>query len=186
MLDLLRDVILTLARYVRGQAVKAFWLTLFHAAAFWVIGLPWWWLAGLAVGALTALPMVGFIIGSMIPVGIAIGSGGGLEQVLLALAVMIVGQAIETFYVGPKVLGRELDISPFLVFAAVVVGTVFFGPLGAIFGAPVAAVAVMIYRKRQPRRPITSPAGSFRPSPDETTAGSDESTRRETSPSSHA
>ncbi len=176
MLDFLRDVIVTLARYVRGQAVKAFWMTLYHIAAFWVIGLPWWWLAGLLVGALTALPMVGFIIGSMVPVGIAIGAGGGLKQVLYVLAVMIVGQAIETFYVGPKILGRELELSPFVVFAAVVLGTIFFGPLGAIFGAPVAAVAVMIYRKRRNRLAPTSPTGTSHPTPAETTAGSDENT----------
>jgi len=186
MLELLRDVIVTLARYVRGQAVKALWMTLYHVLAFWLIGLPWWWLAGFVVGALTALPMVGFIVGSIIPIAIVIGAGGGLNQALLALAVMIVGQAVETFYVGPKILGRELDISPLLVFAAVVVGTIFFGPPGTIFGAPVAAVAVMIYRKRKNRLAATSPAGISPPVPAETTAGSDGNTRPKTSPNSRA
>ena len=114
--------------------------------AFGAIGLPWWWAAGFVVGLLTALPVVGFLVGSVIPVGMAIGSGGGLKLVLCVLGVMIVGQALETFYIGPRVLGRELDISPFLVFAATMMGTIVLGPIGTIVAEHVAAIAMTGYR----------------------------------------
>jgi predicted PurR-regulated permease PerM len=73
--------------------------------------------------------------------------GYGLREVLLVLLLCGAVQISETFYLTPKILGRELQLHPLVVFAAVVAGALVLGPFGALVAAPLVAILLLIYRK---------------------------------------
>lgn len=144
---LVGDVFWTLTHFLRGQIIIASILAAFHLAGFYLVQMPLWWFAGAVVGAFAVVPYIGFVAGALLATLIgALGgmTAGGLLQVWLVLAA---GQILETFYLSPKVLGRRLNLNPFAVFAATLVGALFFGPLGAFLAAPAAAVALLVRRR---------------------------------------
>jgi predicted PurR-regulated permease PerM len=147
-----REIGGALWRFLHGQALIAAILTAFHLVAFYLIGLPLWWLAGLIVGALTLVPYFGFLVGAGAASLIALLAGGGLWDIVRLLVVMALAQALEGLYLTPKILGRELNLNPLLVFAAVLAGLMFFGPLGAFLAAPALAVFLIIWKRAKNHR----------------------------------
>ena len=145
--SIVREVGGTLWRFTRGQAIISAILTAFHLAGFYAIGLPWWALSGLVVGVLTLIPYFGFMAGAVLAALFTLLAGGGLWDLVRMLLVMAAAQALEGLYLTPRILGRELNLHPLLVFAAVIVGLVFFGPLGAFLAAPAVAVALVLWRR---------------------------------------
>ena len=147
-----REVAGTVWRFLHGQVLIAFILTVFHLVGFYIIELPLWWLAGLAVGVLTLVPYFGFLVGAALASLIALLAGGGLWDVVALLIVMALAQALEGLYLTPKILGRELNLNPLLVFASVLVGLFFFGPLGAFLAAPALAIALILWKRAKNHR----------------------------------
>lgn len=139
----------TFGHFLRGQLVIAFLMAVYSTVAFLLIELPLWWLAGPIAGVLTLIPFVGFLVGLLIPLLIVLFAGAGPWAAVKVVLVMAAGQAIEGLILTPRILGRKLQLSPLLVFAVVLLGAVFFGPLGAFFAAPVAAVIMLLWRRSQ-------------------------------------
>ena len=136
----------TVLRFLRGQAVIAAILTAFHLLAFDLAELPLWWASGLLVGVLTLIPFLGFFVGATAGALITVLAGGDHWALVRMLAVMALAQAFEAFYLTPKILGTRLKMHPALVFLVVLLGAIFFGPLGAFLAAPIAAVGLLIWR----------------------------------------
>ena len=66
-----------MGRFLRGRLIIAGILTVFHIAGFWVAGLPWWGLSGALVGALTLVPLFGFLAGAAVAAVVTVLAGGG-------------------------------------------------------------------------------------------------------------
>ncbi len=148
------EVFRTLGHFFRARLIIAAILGVVHAVAFYAVHMPLWWLGGLLVGTLSLIPYFGFVAGALaVTLIAALGgmTGAGMLWVWLILAG---GQLLETFYLTPRILGRKLSLHPALVFFAVLLGGVLFGPLGAFLAAPVAAVAVLLWKRRTPREPL--------------------------------
>jgi predicted PurR-regulated permease PerM len=67
--------------------------------------------------------------------------------VLGALITYVVAQGLEGFYLTPKIMGRRLQLSPWVVFLAILVGGLMFGPVGVILAAPLVAVLAILWRR---------------------------------------
>lgn len=132
--------------FLRAQALISLILTAFHLVCFYLAEIPLWWVSGLFVGALTLIPYLGFLVGAIAGSLLTVAAGGDHWMVVRLLAVMALGQALEGFYLTPKILGQGLKMHPVLVFCLVLVGAVMFGPIGAFLAAPLAAVALLWWR----------------------------------------
>lgn len=141
-----RESATTVLHFLRGQAVISAILTAFHLLGFYLAELPLWWASGLLVGTLTLIPFLGFFVGAIVGALITVLAGGDHWALVWMLSVMAVGQGLETLYLTPKILGRRLKMHPALVFLVVLLGAIFFGPLGAFLAAPLAAVGLLIWR----------------------------------------
>jgi predicted PurR-regulated permease PerM len=157
--QLLRQIVGHVLHWVGGQLLIALLMTLFYATGFALAGLPWWPLFAIANGLLHLVPMFGAALGLMLPfLGWLLLTNADPFRLLAIVAVYALAQALEGFYLTPKILGYRLRLKPFLVFLAVVAGSVFFGFFGALFAAPVMAIAMTIWRwwydHRQPKEPV--------------------------------
>jgi predicted PurR-regulated permease PerM len=157
--QLLRQVAGNVVHWVGGQLLIAAVMTVFYALGFALAGLPWWPLFALANGFLHLIPMFGAALGLMLPfLGWLLLTNADPYRLLALIAVYALAQALEGFYLTPKILGYRLRLKPFLVFLAVVAGSMFFGFFGALFAAPVMAVAMTIWRwwydHREPKRTV--------------------------------
>ncbi len=123
-----------------------------YAAGFFFVRVPLWWLAGLLCGPFHLVPVIGTLFAAVIPITFQLVGGGGFWDVLWVLLVIAVVQLLETFYLTPKILGRELNLHPLVVILAVFGGALLAGPVGALLAAPVVTVALLAWRRLAARR----------------------------------
>jgi predicted PurR-regulated permease PerM len=110
-----------------------------------LIGLPSPFALGLIAGLLDFVPFVGPILGALPAVLIASTIDGA--TVLWTILLFLVIQQLEGNVVFPLVGGRMVSIPPALALFAIVAAGVLFGPLGIVFGFPLAVVAFVLVKK---------------------------------------
>lgn len=137
-----------------GQALKL-WLSaqliamacvaVLLTTAFWLIGLPSAIALGLIAGIADFIPFLGPILGALPATLIAFSISG--ETALWTVVAVIVIQQIEGNVIFPIVAKKVISIPPALALFAILIGSILFGPLGLVFGFPLAVVAYVLVKK---------------------------------------
>ena len=139
----------TLTGWIVAQVKIVAILTGIYAVGFAASRVPWWLAVAAICGLLNLIPVVGPVIALLIVLPVTWLIRQDMLSVLGALITYVVAQGLEGFYLTPKIMGRRLGLSPWIVFLAILVGGLVFGPLGVLFAAPVAAVVAVLWRRRQ-------------------------------------
>ena len=135
-----------LAGFVRGQGLVCMTLALFYAIALSIAGLEFGLLVGLGAGFVSFIPYVGFILGMIASVGLAIVQFGEIQPVLIVAAIFIAGQVIEGNFLSPKLVGERVGLHPVWVIFALFAGGALLGFVGVILAVPLAAVIGVLSR----------------------------------------
>lgn len=96
------------------------------------------------------IPMVGHTIGAVIVTSVALFHSP--TSAVIVLAYYILYQQIENYLIQPKIQANSTNLSPLLVFMAVVIGVSFSGLLGGLVAIPVMGclrIAVLYYLESQ-------------------------------------
>jgi predicted PurR-regulated permease PerM len=109
--------------------------------AMYLIGLPNAPLWGVVAALLNFAPYIGPAITAIIIFLVGVSVYATLGQSLLPAAVFLVITTVEGQLVTPALLGRRLDLSPVVVFIAVVVLGWMWGAIGALMAVPIMATA---------------------------------------------
>jgi predicted PurR-regulated permease PerM len=115
------------------------------------LGIPYALLLGILAFFMQFVPVVGVLISGMLSVLVAFPQGWGIT---LAVLVYFIGvHILESYIIGPRLMGHAVGIHPAVAIIALLVGTELFGVWGALFGAPLAgllqAIVIGIWRVRQ-------------------------------------
>jgi predicted PurR-regulated permease PerM len=137
----------TLAGWFVAQVKIVAILTGVYAIGFAISGVPWWFAVAVLCGLLNFIPIAGAVIALLIVVSVTWLGAQELQPMLGALLTYVAAQGLEGFYLTPKIMGRRLSLSPWVVFLAILAGGFVFGPLGVVFSAPVAAVLAILWRR---------------------------------------
>lgn len=137
----------TAAAKTGGFVISRLIMAIFSATAssifFLIIGLPYWLPLGIFTGLVSQfIPTVGTYIGGAIPA--LIGLSESVVTALLVVAFVVVYQQIENYFIQPRISSKTMDVHPAVAFAAVIIGALLFGPIGALIGIPVAAAIVSL------------------------------------------
>jgi predicted PurR-regulated permease PerM len=129
--------------YVISKLVLAGLSALCHVIFFWAIDVPFWLPLGLLAGIVGQfIPTIGTYIGVALPALFTL-----VEKPINALWIAIfatVYQQIENYVFTPRVSRRTMDVHPAVALGSVIAGAALFGPIGALIGIPLAAVALSI------------------------------------------
>ena len=110
---------------------------------------------GFIAGIAEFVPIIGPILAA-IP-ALLIASTQDLQTVLLALAVLVVVQQVESNLIMPLIADRMVSIAPAVGLFAVVAMGVLFGPLGLLLGFPLAIVFDVAVRRLYVRDTLGQP-----------------------------
>ncbi len=142
--------------YVASKVVLAALSAVFHGVFFWAIGLPGWLPLALLAGIVGQfVPVIGVYIGVAVPMLVALA-----DRPITALWILlfsVVYQQIETYVFTPRVSQRTMEVHPAIALAAVFVGAAIWGPIGAVIGVPIAAVAVSLVQTYGRRYELAAP-----------------------------
>jgi predicted PurR-regulated permease PerM len=134
--------------FFRGQIIIAFLQGLLFAVGFTVAGLDYGFLIGLLLGFLNIIPYLGNIVGLGVALPLALlQPDGGWVSVGLVLIVFAIVQAIEGYFLTPKIMGERTGLHPMAIIVAIFFwGTALSGILGMILAIPLTAFLVVFWR----------------------------------------
>ncbi|HVR82310.1 MAG TPA: AI-2E family transporter [Luteimonas sp.] len=135
-----------LGAFLRGQLLVMVVLGVLYGLGLSLVGLSLGILIGIVAGVLTFVPYLGpatvIVLGGIA----ALVQFGDWQHMVGVLAVFGVGQAIESYWLTPKLVGDRIGLHPVAVIFAVLAGGQLFGFLGMLMALPVAAIANVLLR----------------------------------------
>ena len=148
----LREIVGVVWTWIKGQVLIWLSSTGLYLVGFAIARTPLWFLLGILCGVANAIPHIGPVFGLLFVLLFSFfGSEGDMNVMAGGLAVWVVVQLAEGFYIGPKLLGRKLGLNPWLVILGSIVGGLVAGPIGMLIATPVLAVVTVIWRRVRSR-----------------------------------
>lgn len=143
----LADVNEVLGHYLRGQLLVMLALIVFYVTGLAVVGLELAFPIGFFTGFFVFVPYLGFGFGLVIGLLAAALEFQSTQGVLSVLAVFLVGQVLEGFWLTPKLLGERIGLGPIAVIFSLMAFGQLFGFVGVIIALPASAVLVVAIRR---------------------------------------
>lgn len=158
LMDALAD---TLRRWVAGRLFAMTADGILTTIGLLLAGVPLAGLLGLISGLLAFIPNIGSLIaGTLI---VLVGFSVGTQEGLLALAVYVVVQFVESNILTPLVERRVVDLAPAVVLSAQLLFGALFGILGVALADPIVAMLkVTLEHRRHPREGQTKASRPLR------------------------
>lgn len=133
-------------KYILGRILTSTVVGFLVFLVLLIAKVPYALLSGVMVGIGNMIPYVGSIVAGTIATFLIL-LAAPLKVVYLFIAIGI-GQAVDGFVIGPKIMEESVGMSSFWTIVAVMVCGSFFGPLGMFLGVPVFVVIKFIYLER--------------------------------------
>jgi len=131
------DVLRRMGGYIRGQVIVSACIALILTVGLALIGFEAPLLIGVVAGALNFVPYLGSTVTFLLAVLLALNSS--VFTIAGVLAVFAVEQLLEGNFLVPYFTGRQVELHPLAVVAALIVGANLAGILGALVAVPLAA-----------------------------------------------
>lgn len=122
--------------YVNGQLLLATIAALFIVPVFFILDISYPVALMVIVLVCGLIPMVGHTIGAVIVTTVALFTS--FNAGLIVLIYYILYQQIENYFVQPRVQANTTNMSPLLVFSALVIGASLGGVVGGLLAIPIA------------------------------------------------
>lgn len=136
--------------YVNGQLFLAILASLFIVPMLFILGIDYPVALMVIVLVCGLIPMVGHTIGAVIVTTVALFTS--LNAAIIILAYYILYQQLENYLIQPRIQANTTNMSPLLVFMALIVGVSFGGLVGGLVAIPVAGclrIAALEYLRAQ-------------------------------------
>lgn len=131
--------------YLKGQAMDAFVMGCLLSIGLGVLRVPLGISIGILAGIGNMVPYLGPFIAYALTIFFCL-LEGKQKTLWLALLYLLIIQQIDGSYIGPKLLGKQIQIKPVFIVIAVLAGGTFFGPFGMILAVPFAGLVKSMYQ----------------------------------------
>jgi len=138
--NIVREIDRNVSGFVRGQILVASILFVLYAIGLGLTGIELWFLLAVIAGFGNLIPYVGTITGIVLSSVMALVTFGDWWHLLMVWAVFFVVQILEGTVITPRLMGKQVGLSPLIVILAIVAGGSLFGLLGVFLAVPGAAV----------------------------------------------
>jgi predicted PurR-regulated permease PerM len=120
----------------------------------WSFGVDFALFWAILIGLLNYIPYIGSLVGVIFPVLLTLAQFGSIQTtafvlVLLTVAQLWVGNALE-----PRMIGKKVNMSPFVVLVSLSLWTSLWGIAGSILAIPLTSILTIILRHFDGTRPF--------------------------------
>ena len=137
-----------LVSFFQRQTVICLIEGLLYGTGFWLVGLPYGFLVGFALGVLNLIPLFGSVV--CLPLALPLAyfpHGGSLTRLLLVLAVWLADQLLDGYLITPRIQGNKTGLGYAGVIFSFFFWSTVLGPvLGMLLAIPLSAFCVVLWR----------------------------------------
>lgn len=112
-------------------------------ALFWAI----------VIALLNYVPYVGSLLGVLFPVALSVVQFGSLFETTILLVLLVTAQTWVGNMLEPRMIGRQLNLSPFVIIVSLSFWAAIWGIPGAILAIPMTSIIVIVLSNFEPTRP---------------------------------
>lgn len=145
-MKLARESDAVLGSFMRGQLSVMLVLGTVYALGLWLVGVEFGFLIGFIAGLVSFVPYLGAFVGITAALIAALVQGMDPMHLGLVLAVFMIGQTLESFFLTPWLVGDSIGLHPVAVIFSIMAGGQLFGFLGVLLALPVTAVVMVLLR----------------------------------------
>ena len=132
------------------------------------VDFPLFW--ALLIGLLNYIPYVGSLVGVALPVLLSVVQFGELSRTIILAVLLTIAQVSVGNVIEPRLIGRRVNLSPFVVLVALAVWSSLWGVAGALLAVPLTSMLAIVLSAFDATRPIAilmadRVMGAYRPGP---------------------
>jgi predicted PurR-regulated permease PerM len=133
-----------LSQYLRGQILVILVMATFYSIGLSLVGMDGAIALGVFTGLMIIIPYIGITLGLSIGILSAILQFGFGPELIWVLAVFGIGQALEGFFLTPRLVGERIGLHPVAVLFALIIFGKLFGFFGVLLALPASAVSLVL------------------------------------------
>ncbi|MES2680513.1 MAG: AI-2E family transporter [Bacteroidota bacterium] len=131
--------------YLTGRALSIIIFTILFTVGFLIVGLKNAFLLAFIAALLTIVPYIGSIVGGLFPFVVALVTEDSFDVAIGALAVILIIQAIDNYFIEPYIIGGEVNISGFFTILILLIGGLLWNVAGMILFLPMLGVTKIVF-----------------------------------------
>ncbi len=145
--EVARQIHRTLGSWVRGQLTANIVLGALYAVGLRMVDIRLAVPIGVVTGMLAFVPYIGFSVGLLLAMAMAMLDWQGLGTLLGVVFVMGGVQLLDAMVITPRIVGRSVGLSPLETLVTMMAAASLFGFFGVLLAVPLGAVIKIIIRK---------------------------------------
>jgi predicted PurR-regulated permease PerM len=130
--------------FIVGNVVIGVILGITSTIAFWILGVPYFYVIGMISGIVSLLPYLGIVLAILPPVVVSMGSLT-VKSFVSIVSVVAISHVIALNLLYPKIIGRRLQLNPLAVTLALLFWGWLWGAMGLILAVPLTAAMKIIF-----------------------------------------
>lgn len=143
-LDIMLNVSKLSRKYLRGVLLVILILGTLSSIGFLLLDLKYAVLLGFMIGFLNVIPYVGVLIGSLLPILIALVTKDSMMYAVGALGVCLITQFLENNFITPKIVGSSVSVNPLASIAALIGFGLLWGVVGMVLAIPITGMLKIV------------------------------------------
>jgi predicted PurR-regulated permease PerM len=140
-------------QYLSGVLIVIVILSVLNSVGLLIIGIRQAIFLGCLAGLLNIIPYIGVLIGSLLPILIALLTKDGIGPAIAVAGVFAFNQFLENNFLTPNIVGGKVKINPLASIIALLIGGSLWGVAGMILFIPFLGIAKIIFDNIEGLRP---------------------------------
>jgi predicted PurR-regulated permease PerM len=150
---IITQISLVTQQYLSGVLIVIVILSVLNSVGLLIIGVRQAIFLGCLAGLLNIIPYIGVLIGSLLPILIALLTKDGIGPAIAVAGVFAFVQFLENNFLTPNIVGGKVKINPLASIIALLVGGALWGVAGMILFIPFLGIAKIIFDNIESLRP---------------------------------
>lgn len=143
-LFIVKEVSVVSQKYVMGIFLDVIILSILNSTGFLILGLPHAILFGVLASVLNIIPYIGVLIGSTLPILMALLTKDSMSYAIAAGAICVVVQFLDNNFITPYVVGSSVSINPLTATIVLIASSLIWGIPGMVLCLPLTGMAKVV------------------------------------------
>jgi predicted PurR-regulated permease PerM len=135
-MEIIKKISMVSRRYLKGVFLDVMILSVLGSIGYLLLGLKHAFLFGVLAAMLNIIPYIGVLIGSLLPVLMALLTKDEIGYTFGAIGVALVVQFIDNNIISPYVVGSSVSINPLTAIVVLIIGALIWGIPGMVLSIP--------------------------------------------------